>query len=391
MKRNEDQLMYEFPVTEMFQGRRRQAGEVGIEIECEGRNLVLEPPEMWETHEDGSLRGESKEYVLKKPLKRNEVNDALMQLYAQLKAESRVAESYRTSVHVHINQQGQSVKQLYNYICLYLLMENLLVEHAGPDRVGNLFCLRAEDAEFLLSCLRDAVRSNNYNILASDNLRYASCNVTALSKYNSLEFRALRGTIDPAVIQGWVDTILALKDASGLVENPRKIIEMFSAMGPEAFMQWAIPDDALRAPLIKLKGWQDRLLQGARLVQPVAYAVEWTGGLEYSVEEKKGKTKINRKPVGFDAWGEIPVAVPAENGGIRFRAPPPPRPQPNQGDWRGAPDGVQIERYAAAFAQWWPEERFQEVYPRRPRGAFHGIAPGAPLEDDDIHFDEDDM
>ena len=48
-------------------GVRRQQGEVGIEVEVEGRHLDFHGNENWRTDGDGSLRGNSCEYVLKAP------------------------------------------------------------------------------------------------------------------------------------------------------------------------------------------------------------------------------------------------------------------------------------------------------------------------------------
>lgn len=51
-----------------FYGNKPQEGSYGIEIEVEGVNLPAVANNVWTTTHDGSLRGESAEYVLKKPL-----------------------------------------------------------------------------------------------------------------------------------------------------------------------------------------------------------------------------------------------------------------------------------------------------------------------------------
>src|SRR3546814_18812942 len=88
-----------------------------------------------------------------------------------------------------------TMTQLYSFMTVYLILENVLVGWCGHSRCGNLFCLRASDAEWLLTSIRAAAEGRTFkHSLHSDNLRYASMNVKALGDYGSLEFRAMRGT-----------------------------------------------------------------------------------------------------------------------------------------------------------------------------------------------------
>lgn len=253
-----------------------KAGEVGIEVEVEGENLLEKLPSYWEVHKENSLRGESKEYALKRPLLRKSVLPVLKYLKKKLDAKgSHIYDSQRTGVHVHINCQGLPLRQVYNFICLYLLFEDLLVEYAGETRVGNVFCLRAKDAEYFVDQLVDAVQRDDYHAFhAEHNMRYSSVNVCALWKFNSLEFRALRGTIDPDVIAEWTSFLLAIKDASQGYDNPRGIVEDFSRLGPREFLKKVFPGPL--AERLEVPGGVEQVLWGAvRLVQEIAYAVNW--------------------------------------------------------------------------------------------------------------------
>ena len=110
-------------VRELF-GTNHTKGEVGLEIEMEGTNLHIdEDLGFWRGEADGSLRGdESIEYVLRKPVPRNQVAKALDELYVALREqEATIDMTHRTSVHVHINVQQLEVNEVYNFICLYLL------------------------------------------------------------------------------------------------------------------------------------------------------------------------------------------------------------------------------------------------------------------------------
>ena len=72
-------------IREIYALKPQDAGEVGIEIEMEGKNIHHGPIAGWNMHEDGSLRGDSIEFVLKKPQTRKNVNKKLEALSEYLK------------------------------------------------------------------------------------------------------------------------------------------------------------------------------------------------------------------------------------------------------------------------------------------------------------------
>lgn len=261
------------PIREVFAIENNYTGEVGIEIEVEGRQLPGQPASYWQLAQDGSLRGESGEYVLIKPAARDNVAKYLNYLDKQFKKhETKLNMSPRTSVHVHINMNKQTLVDCYTYIILYLIFEDLLVDYAGPNRVGNLFCLRARDAEMLIDELTKYVRTKNW---APDpaQLRYTSVNICAIQKFNSVEFRALRGTMDQDVINEWVEILLALKDAALTYHNPQEIMQDFSLLGPSEFIRKILPNHWRK--FTRKDGWENIIWESLRLVQEIAYASNW--------------------------------------------------------------------------------------------------------------------
>lgn len=256
---------------------RQTEGEVGIEVELEGENIPRFPIEpYWDYHRDPSLRGkENAEYVLLKPLGRKIVPKALDNLFSSLKkhgAKIRKNSPY-TSVHVHLNFQKWSMKQTYNMICLWYIFENTLMQYCGEDRIGNLFCLRGQDAEAILMRLASAIRYSKFNILQDqDGLRYTALNATSLTKFGSLEFRGLSGVYDEETIQTWVDILITLKDYAEKFDNPTEIIREFSVMGPNAFARTVFPN---HFNVINTKNLAEELRNGMRLIQNVAYCVDW--------------------------------------------------------------------------------------------------------------------
>lgn len=253
--------------------RFKTDGDVGIEIEVEGERLPL-CEKYWKNEEDGSLRGpETREYVLDRPMLLKDARIALKYLDAQYKAnESVVYDSVRAGVHVHINVQKLNMIELYNFMTLYLILEEVLVKFCGEYREGNLFCLRACDADYLLRQLQNAAETRQFDALVSDQLRYASMNVKALGTYGSLEFRSMRGTRDLNLIYKWAEVLLGLREVAVRYENPQKIIEGFSEGQAKGFLQAALGEDAM---LFACEGYERMLCDGMRRAQDVAYCVDW--------------------------------------------------------------------------------------------------------------------
>lgn len=269
----------------------RTDGDVGIEIEVEGINIPF-AKKWWRNEEDGSLRGpENREFVLAKPLSLGQCKEALDyldQLYVD--NVSVVHDTVRAGVHVHINCQRLTLIQLYNYITLYVVLEELLVRWCGEYREGNLFCLRTGDAEFFLRRVAQAAQLRRFDVLHHDDLRYCSINVKALGQYGSLEFRSMRGTRDLNLIYKWAEMLLNLREAAKQYEDPRQIIENYSHGGAEWFLRKHLGDADL------WHEWADKSLKdGMRRAQEIAYCCNWAdyyekpvkmiGELEFNINE----------------------------------------------------------------------------------------------------------
>jgi hypothetical protein len=245
-------------------------GEVGIEIELEGEDL---PPsvgngKVWTVTRDGSLRDEAFEYIFTKPVERKAVSSSLDILYGALKSsKSTLHDTGRAGVHVHVNIRDLSPRQLYNFALLYLVFEKNLVDFCGEDRVGNLFCLRALDAEFLMVTLRKLLRTHEFSLTKSDNLRYASMNLTSILKYGSLEFRAMASPVPQETIENWVKLLLRLKDFAKELESPATVVLGVSELGGADFARDVFKEDL---PLLKSEDWRKDVIHGMRLIQPLA-------------------------------------------------------------------------------------------------------------------------
>jgi hypothetical protein len=298
--------IYNIPFLQAFRHKLQgtlQSGEIGLEIECEGMNLFETPVSWWTCHQDGSLRAVKDhppvEYVLRKPISREDVPTALSYLSKKLKETgSTISESHRTSVHVHLNCQRLTLKQIYQIWCLYTVFEEILVDFSGPDRPGNLFCLSSKQAEYQVHVLEQAIQSENFNEMFSDSIRYTSCNTASLGKFGSLEFRSMRGTVDQGLIQAWVDLLCLIRDKALEYDSPKDIVDDFQGLNSEAFTKKIFNERPDLMAIIKSRPDRHKILwDGLRLMRDVALAVSWEK-MDPELNKKKAQKAFDVLEVG---------------------------------------------------------------------------------------------
>lgn len=259
----------------------------GVEIEVEGVNLPtpsMLSSNIWRTEKDDSLKTEEAwEYVTPTPLSLEGVKSSLDYLALAYTAnDSEVFDSIRAGVHVHMNVQDWNVKQLFTFATAYYLVEDLLIGWCGPGREGNLFCLRARDAEFVLFRILKSLKEKNLKFLKDDIIRYSSLNYCSLFKYGSLEFRGMRGTGDLNLIYQWVQIIDDLRNASVQFDSPTTVVAMMSGDGELEFLKRILPNTH---HLFEGNEKASQLIREAsRRVQMLAFGINW---------ENIGKQSVN--------------------------------------------------------------------------------------------------
>lgn len=256
-------------IYELFNVRRRENKHIGIEIEMEGENLPIGFSKFWDVTGDGSLRGTSREFVLKAPCHKNKTKSRLDFLQQELKEmNAKLLPSDRCGVHIHVNCQDLTVTQVINFAVLYLVFEEILVKWCGENREGNLFCLRASDAEMLIQEIVICRMRGNLNSLQNDKYRYASINLSAIRKFGSVEFRAMGTPKKFASIQLWIDMLLRVQEASLGYKEPHEIVEDLSVTGGLMYVRKVF------GPLYKhlVCPELNRIcIDGVRRVQQIAY------------------------------------------------------------------------------------------------------------------------
>lgn len=260
-------------IREIFRVRSR-SGDVGVEIELEGSIFTLDS-DNWRSEGDGSLRG-GLEFVMNKPVTFSKLPKVLGELEDHLKETSVVEYSHRAGTHVHINVQKLTVRELFNYICAFICVEEILTDWCHPFRSGNHFCLRAIDAENLIDFLTKVAKHSGLNMLRDEvqenTVRYSGMNVVSIPKYGSLEFRTLESTIDMDRITTWAGVLLNIRDEAKTFNSPIDLIESTSRDGAEQFV------NKLLGPYVedfKKDGWEKKFRTGMRLAQQIAYSRSW--------------------------------------------------------------------------------------------------------------------
>jgi hypothetical protein len=259
----------------------------GIEIEVEGTSLPTPgylSPNIWRVEKDDSLKTEEAwEYVTPTPLSLEGVKNSLDYLALAYTAnKSEVFDSIRAGVHVHMNVQDWNVKQLFTFATAYYLVEDLLIGWCGPGREGNLFCLRARDAEFVLFRILKSLKEKNLKHLKDDIIRYSSLNYCSLFKYGSLEFRGMRGTGELDLIYKWVEIINDLREASLQFDSPATVVAMMSGDGELEFLKRILPNT--HHLFIENPDAAKLIREASRRVQMLAFGVNW---------EDIGKQSVN--------------------------------------------------------------------------------------------------
>lgn len=273
-----------------------KSGDIGLELECEAkRQLPFEHAKTtsWAAKSEGSLRGYGIEYVSRRPWVMGErVKSKISNLCDVINQPAYGIEkdSPRTSLHVHLSVLDLTPVHVWTQVTLYWLLENLLTKYCGELlREGNLFCLRLKDAEGILPIAQQEINSNKPwgTNLFNNELRYAGQNLSAVRKFGSLEYRAMRGTTDKDVIWNWTRELHSLQRAAvNTFQTPEGVLDHLSKYGALSILRICFSEQFVE----ELLGAAGSSLKAASLVD------ENTGRLlhlVYSNDWKEYQTKCD--------------------------------------------------------------------------------------------------
>lgn len=255
-----------FSVAEVL-GLQQVKGDVGIEIEIEGKNPFPAVRDYWRSEHDGSLRGYSMEYVMRNPSNIKDVKKKVEYLKDKIDREgSKPVFSERAGVHAHVNVQHMTPNQVITMAMVYYCMETPLVRYCGENREGNHFCLRLQDADYVVDVLETTLRERNLRYLDSEDIRYASLNFCSLFKYGSIEFRAMETQPDFSKIVEWAEMLVRIRDYACKLESLSSIPFEISASGPTGWAKGILGEE-----LFKLVNSPDFDMQVMRCMRPLQH------------------------------------------------------------------------------------------------------------------------
>lgn len=263
-----------------IRGDKPEGMQFGVELELEGKNVAMggKAVKGWRQEADGSLRGESIEWVFAKPCEYKEAVERVNRLFKQFK-ENKVVfnNSYRTSTHVHLNFCDKKIRDVVNFFCVFTVLEELLEIYCGEGREGNLFCLPSRDVEGVVKMLEEALL--NYQNLGQFNneIRYCAANLCSLNKFGTVEIRTLRGADNGDMVLEWMEILRQIYVfAAEKMESPARFIESLSFLGIDGFLS-QIFDQKTTTNLLNAWGKRDiraSLFEGVRLIQVMAYRID---------------------------------------------------------------------------------------------------------------------
>lgn len=307
----------------------KKSGSVGLELEVESSEplpIIEVPP--WKTKDDESLRGQqhggAKEYVTDGAIPCDSTKTKAIEYLCGELAKNKGIDhnSPRTSVHVHINVLDCTPLQIWTAVCTYWLIENLLLEYCGEDRKGNCFCLRLKDAEGLLTAVENDIIGRDvlpFDTINSDTCRYSAQNIAAIRKFGSLEYRGMRGTINPAIIDLWSSSMYSIVHRSKRFSSPEEMLDRYIEMkDTRTFLEWILPRDMVDI-LVTYNNWERLVKDNAGLVAEIAYLTDWKKWKKLVDETASrigilGRTMFNEPPrprqqVPPPRWGFVDGGV----------------------------------------------------------------------------------
>lgn len=256
----------------------KEEGTVGVEIEAEGNHLpdlMATAAKFWKAMPEGSLRN-GIEYVLRSPMSLEGLQKALHEWdEIVVKSNSEFYDSIRTSTHVHVNVRQYTVRQTLIAIMACWLVESVLVETQGPTRVGNLFCLRTEDAENLAKTLIHEIETDQlFSTSTNNNNRYAAVNLASLAKFGSLEFRFFKGMYTGEEIYAATKSCHDLVTKAVKIDSITDLLRYHREMRGSEFLGMFFDMPTVAKILLANKGHvQDRLKVNVHLVEDVLRAL----------------------------------------------------------------------------------------------------------------------
>ena len=266
---------------------------IGVEVEIEGMNKISNALQsnkrfhkglglwrdehskwkygsgFWFVKTDGSLRDYGVEFVTDK-LFGHDLICALDELSDLLK-NTKHNISDRCGIHIHIDVRDLSPEEYERFVLDYIIFERILFRYCGVNRQENLYCMpfcKSDSFKHIMSDISHCIKTKQKFITFVSNFeRYSALNLSATSKYGSLEFRQLPTTNDMSRVLEWINIIMCLKKNS-YNNNSNNLHKEISRHGFSNYLEHIFGEysDSLTN---KCPQSDNYILEGIRLVQEI--------------------------------------------------------------------------------------------------------------------------
>lgn len=261
---------------------------LGLEFEFENvlnRELPPEYPfNLWQGTNDPSLKNQGWEFTFNEPMFGKDVVEAVRGLCNHARAVGW-RDSKRTGIHVHLDVRDLSPPQLHGLLLTYAITEPCLYRWVAFDREFCIYSMpwyksdRAVQSVARIMQAAEVDTTGDLLVPYSSNFgRYAGCNLNALAKFGSIEFRHMRTTTNADHVLEWVNLLLHLRrSAMILPESKQTVLTLARDLGPERFLEYAYQD---LAPNLMYPEWPSDfhtkgLVTADALVQQAFSQISW--------------------------------------------------------------------------------------------------------------------
>lgn len=296
--------MNTIPTIREIHGQRKRTDGVGIEVEVEALTpLPAEIGGVWLTKNDDSLRNYHYEYICRQPIKvGSDKISHIKVLTDKLNTPAiKLDMSHRTSVHVHRNVQYFTPVEVWNAVIAYWMIEDALLSYCGEGRRGNLFCLPVSSCDGIINrCIKDLASSIPFSNFPGHSCKYGGQNLATVAALGSLEYRSMRGTTDPEIIDKWSSALWYLGEKARKFRDPAALMDAYLDTSKDEFLNALLPPNFISL-VTQSPGYEGLIRHNVIRLADLAYAKEdwlaWQQGIS-SKEVRQAKLNF---PVFMDS------------------------------------------------------------------------------------------
>lgn len=253
-------------------------GDLGIEIEVEfergHRPAEVDVVGSWRVTHDDSLNN-GYEYVSRQPFKEGADKLEKIKALSEYLNGFRIVQAPNTSVHVHRNVCNFTPLEIWNSLTTYWLIEEPLITYCGAGRKGNMFCLSLTDAEAIIKYAQEDLKARQpFSTLTKAKCKYGGQALHCLASMGSIEYRTLRGTTDPHIINTWSSLVYHISERARRFKDPSDVLDKYAEFGPDIFLDNILPASFVGTFKID-KDYKDKMKKSALFLCELAYYHDW--------------------------------------------------------------------------------------------------------------------